>query len=99
MSEISFSLAAVGLVLCAPVLPLAAQGQPAVGSVALVIASPLGMGPARIAARANAPQIGPVRAGLAVFVEIPDANGVDRLRAAGALFVVPGETVLALCAG
>ncbi|WP_323769256.1 hypothetical protein [Antarctobacter sp.] len=98
MSELSFSLAAAGLVLCAPMLPLAAKEPPAVGSVALVIASPLGMDAAQIAAHADVPKVGPVRAGLGVFVEITNATSIDRLRASGALFVVPGDALLALCA-
>lgn len=98
MSEFAFSLCAAALVLCAPLLPLVAQKPPAVGSVALVIAAPMGIDAARIAARADVPQVGPVRAGLGVFVEITSAASIDRLHAAGALFVVPGGAILALCA-
>lgn len=98
MSKILFAMAAAALVLCAPVLSLAAQKPPHVGSVALVIASPLGDDAAAVAARAGVPEVGPVRSGFGVFVEVTSADSVDRLRTSGALFVVQGEALLALCA-
>lgn len=99
MSEIPFALGACALVLSAPVLSLAAQKPPAVGSVALVIASPFGEGAARIAQRAGAAPIGPTRAYSGVFVDITSSNIRDRLQASGAWFVVPGGALLALCSG
>ena len=97
MSNVTFIIVAVILVVGSPVLMLLSQGSPQVGDVALVISAPWGPDTALIAARSGVKEVAPERAPLGVLVALDSAQSVDRLYSNGAWLVINGKKVLELC--
>lgn len=97
MSKVVLGLASTLLLAALPALALVVQPGPQAGEVALVLTGPLGADAAGVAAEAGLWEISPERALGGVFVLLETSDDLDRLYAHGALVVLSGEAILALC--
>ncbi|EBA15404.1 hypothetical protein RSK20926_00590 [Roseobacter sp. SK209-2-6] len=98
MQNLFLILGAAAVVLCSPVLLLAAQSRPSEGEVALVIAPPWGESAAVIAAKNGLLEVTPERAPMGALVLLQSPHSIDQLYNQGAWLVVDGKRVLELCA-
>lgn len=87
------TLMAVG----SPFLALVVQAPPKVGEVVLVVASPFSTPIEQVLQSSAMLDVLPDRAPVGAFVYLDSQQSYERLFENGALFVVSGERILALC--
>ncbi len=97
MKAALFFVVTTMIVTASPVLALFSDGQPKVGELALVVASPLGPSIAQILMTSGAQEAYPGRAPIGAFVVLEDASSITSLKNAGAVLVLSGKRISALC--
>ena len=85
------------IVTASPVLALVTLDRPQAGDLALVVGSPFGASLAQILANSETTDAYPGRAPFGVFVVLENAQTASSLKEAGAVLVLSGKEILALC--
>jgi len=95
--NIALIFAGLLAVACAPILTIAAQGAPAVGTVGLVVSNPWNQSAQSIVALSNLQEIGPIQGMYGALVLIETNESIQSLYENGAWFVLDGQKILELC--
>lgn len=96
MANLTVQIGAFLLVLSSPLLHLGVTSFQEPDGIALVVGGLDGHA-AQIIASAGLSEVGPTRAPLGAFAIIEHPSDVEKLRQAGAVFVLDGKKVLELC--